>query len=152
MCWFGSETKKPMVMYTNAKWIEDIELFQMFEWSKKKIAEHLAMQKPNNEGKLCYYGKPRMLQQSGMYTKEFGESMAELFSRHRKEWSKKVGAIQKLCTCKECPPAEELLMGQGQPHEDQWCEVQLDSVLSRVQTDAKKICSVLLIPEVDIGS
>ena len=74
MCWFGSETKKPMVMYTNAKWIEDIELFQMFEWSKKKTAEHLAMQKPNNEGKLCYYGKPRMLQQSGMYMKQCLES------------------------------------------------------------------------------
>ena len=76
MSWFGAETQKPMVLYTNAKWLEDLRFMKTSDSAPQGV---LYVLKPDNTtGELRPTGS-RDLKSSQAYTEEFGVVVKHAF-------------------------------------------------------------------------
>ena len=80
MSWFGAETQKPMVLYTNAKWLEDLRFMKTSDSAPQGTL--FVLQPDSTTGELRPTGS-RDLKSSQAYPEEFGHAVAKLWAKYR---------------------------------------------------------------------
>ena len=146
MEWFNGDTPKPMVLYTNAKWLEDLALVQ--GWCPKKRGGLAVMVEDKVTGKRRPTGSVA-LEGSQAYTAEFGRAVAALFAKHRKAWRVvSLGARCKKCGCAaECPTAVDLL-SKPAVGEDAWADADVAQAVIEAQQAALQVCPASIVESV----
>ena len=133
MSWFGAETQKPMVLYTNAKWLEDLRFMKTSDSAPQGA---LYVLKPDNTtGELRPTGS-RDLKSSQAYPEEFGHAVAKLWAKYRRGL-RRVSTPDKACCCDaECPPIESVLSAPVEDGEDAWEDASLVNIFQTLQAAA----------------
>jgi hypothetical protein len=136
MEWFNGSTSKPMVLYTNARWLEELQTVRCP--SSSTSSSRLAVLKLDvASGEYKPTAGPD-LKSSQAYTAEFGQSIAKLWSTHRKLWRQHSHLQVLRCDCPgaSCPSAEDLVQKPLTVDEDPWADADLAGVLSLAQRSA----------------
>jgi hypothetical protein len=143
MEWFRGTSSKPMVLYTNAVWLDELRNMKL---DRVESCTPLAVIKPNMFGELKRYGGAG-LKASQAYTLEFGQAVAELWLKHRRLWRKGQPVIVDCVRCSaECPSVDVLLTGvPGDP----WADACLGGVLVQAEQAARNVCSTLRTTTID---
>lgn len=79
---FSKDAMKPTVLYSNKKWITEIEEFRTVHkrpWTLKKLVS------TKWQGKRKLFSGNRHLKSSQAYTPEFGEAVRKLYLKHKEE-------------------------------------------------------------------
>lgn len=139
MSWFGSPSRKPMMLYTNAVWFH--ELLQHRCSDDVLHLERLSTLRPDINGVPRPTGNAAV-SASQAYPGPFGDAVAALFAEHRRCWGRRSHhGIHCRCRCQgatspeaKCPAAIELLTAPCA--DDLWADAQLGRALHIAQARA----------------
>ena len=144
MSWFHGETEKPMVLFTNAKWLEELRLLKTSDGAPRKT---LYVMKPDSAGELRPTGS-QGLKSSQAYTEDFGHAMAKLWGKYRRGL-RRAPPPDKLCCCdEECPSVESILSAPVGDDEDVWADASLAGVFQTLQAAALRANPDAIVEEV----
>jgi hypothetical protein len=135
MQWFGGDTRKPMALFSNAPWISDLELYKPKEHKPPQKRLYVLIESKTGEFRPAGNSD---LKSSQHYTPEFGQAMAEIFTKHRKSWRRTRSSSGKKCECSAGCPSMEALLTRGDLDNNAWDDAQLHGVFARLQADALK--------------
>ena len=144
MSWFNGDTQKPMVLYTNAKWVEELHLLKTNDTAPQKT---LYVMKPDKvTGELRPTGSAG-LKTSQAYTEDFGCAMAKLWAKYRRGLQREP-TRGNLCGCSECPSVEAILSGPIRDGEDVWADASLVGAFQALQVAALRVKPDAIVEEV----
>ena len=154
MGWFGGSTPKPMVLFSNAPWIEHLETYrQQLPASCSGSLVH-RFEDPDT-GKAKVRGGPD-LKESQAYTPEFGAALANMFAANRSAWRRGHLSFD-ACSCRAqgrlCPTVDELLTA---PHsdliDDSWGDAELQALMRSLQCRALAVAPGILNDVIDVDA
>ena len=146
MCDFGGSSVKPMTLFSNAPFIDQIQGYA--EPPARDSLNRLAVLHEDNDGRH----RPRegaALKASQAYTPQFGAAIAGVFAANRKAWRASVLASNRsalrvgvrasgrACGCTgDCPDAHAILTSPPAALQDAWADARLMLLLSSIRAQA----------------
>ena len=123
MAWFGSATPKPMQLFSNAPWIEELGAYR--SKASSSTGRLATLHADAVTGEMRPRGNAE-LKSSQAYTPAFGEAVAQLWTRHRREWR---SACRSDLNADACSDAVSILTSAPRD-DDLWVDAALQPVLN----------------------
>ena len=118
---FAAETQKPTWLYSNSKYVHDIECYKTQIFNKGSGAQ-VCDKKRKADGSWSVSGGKR-LKATQTYPEDFGEGMSNLYIDHRYHLSVHAARVASLCQDLRIPT---------QCAEDLWADANLHEVLAQL--------------------
>ncbi len=152
MSWFGADTAKPMQLFSNASWIGELAAYRV---RGSGAGSSLGTLAPRHEDPVTGELRPRGgpgVKTSQAYTPQFGNAIADLWTKHRRQWRCTPAVDAKACCCNgACPDAMSLLTSW--PHAtDLWVDAGLQALLQSLRQQACALAPSTLTDVVSVDS